>query len=47
MTLYAEGRNLTDKTYAGAVVVNDPLLRYANPAIGISAFAGAEWRYGS
>ncbi|MER3423310.1 MAG: hypothetical protein C4293_08860, partial [Nitrospiraceae bacterium] len=45
LTLYAEGRNLTDKTYAGAVVVNDPLLRYANPAIGISGFAGLEWRY--
>jgi iron complex outermembrane recepter protein len=45
VSLFAEGRNLTDKTYAGAVVVNDPLLRYANPAIGISGFAGVEWRY--
>jgi iron complex outermembrane receptor protein len=45
LTLYAEGRNLTDKTYAGAVVVNDALNRYANPALGISGFAGAEWRF--
>jgi iron complex outermembrane receptor protein len=44
LSVFAEGRNLTDKTYAGAVVVNDPFLRYANPAIGISGFAGLEWR---
>jgi iron complex outermembrane receptor protein len=45
LTLYAEGRNLTDKTYAGAVVVNDQFNRFANPGQGISGFAGVEWRY--
>lgn len=45
LTLYAEGRNLTDKTYAGAVVVNDSLNRFANPAQGISAYAGLEYKY--
>lgn len=45
LTFYVEGRNLTDKTYAGAVVVNDALNRFANPAAGVSGFAGAEWRY--
>lgn len=45
LTLYAEGRNLTDKTYAGAVVVNDALNRFANPSAGISGFGGVEWRY--
>ncbi|MGH7205784.1 MAG: TonB-dependent receptor family protein [Nitrospiraceae bacterium] len=45
LTLYAEGRNLTDKTYAGAVVVNDQFNRFANPGQGISGFAGLEWRY--
>lgn len=45
LTFYAEGRNLTDKTYAGAVVVNDQLNRFANPGQGISGFAGLEWRY--
>ncbi|MGH7230262.1 MAG: TonB-dependent receptor domain-containing protein, partial [Nitrospiraceae bacterium] len=45
LTLYAEGRNLTDKTYAGAVVVNDQFNRFANPALGISGFAGAEWKF--
>lgn len=45
LTLYAEGRNLTDKTYAGAVVVNDQFNRFANPALGISGFAGAEYKF--
>lgn len=45
LTLYAEGRNLSDKTYAGAVIVNDALRRFANPGQGISAFAGAEFRF--
>lgn len=45
LTLYAEGRNITDKTYAGAVVVNDQFNRFANPGQGISGFAGVEWRY--
>jgi len=43
--LFAEGRNLTDKTYAGAVVVNDQFNRFANPALGISAFAGVEYKF--
>jgi len=42
---YAEGRNLTDKTYAGAVVVNDPFNRYANVAWGRNAFAGLEYKF--
>lgn len=42
---FAEGRNLTDKTYAGAVVVNDPFLRYANVAWGRNAFAGLEYKF--
>jgi iron complex outermembrane recepter protein len=45
ITFYAEGRNLTNKTYAGAVVTNDPLNRYANPAQGISAFGGVEYKF--
>jgi iron complex outermembrane receptor protein len=45
LRFFAEFRNLTDKTYAGAVVVNDPYFRYANPAWGISGFAGAEYRF--
>ncbi len=45
LTLYAEGRNLTDKTYSGAVTVNDSLNRFANPAWGISAFGGVEYRF--
>jgi iron complex outermembrane receptor protein len=45
LTFFAEGRNLTDKTYAGAVVVNDQFNRFANPGQGISGFAGLEWRY--
>lgn len=45
LTFYAEGRNLTDKTYAGAVVVNDSLNRFANPALGLSAYAGLEYKY--
>jgi iron complex outermembrane receptor protein len=44
-TLFAEGRNLTDKTYAGAVVVNDQFNRFANPAWGISGFAGVEYKF--
>ncbi|MCC2640862.1 MAG: putative TonB-dependent receptor [Nitrospira sp.] len=43
--LFAEGRNLTDKTYAGAVVVNDQFNRFANPGLGISAFGGVEYRF--
>jgi iron complex outermembrane receptor protein len=45
LRFYAEGRNLTDKTYAGAVVVNDPFLRYANVGWGINALAGVEYKY--
>ena len=45
LTLYAEGRNLTNKTYAGAVVVNDSLNRFANPAQGLSAYAGMEYKF--
>lgn len=45
LRFFAEGRNLTDKTYAGAVVVNDPFLRYANVAWGRNAFAGLEWKF--
>ncbi len=45
LTFYAEGRNLTDKTYAGAIVVNDSLNRFANPALGLSAYAGLEYKY--
>lgn len=45
LTFYAEARNLTDKTYAGAVVVNDPLFRYANVAQGISGYAGLEYKF--
>ena len=44
-TLFAEGRNLTNKTYAGAVVVNDQLNRFANPGFGISAFGGVEYKF--
>lgn len=43
--LFAEGRNLTDKTYAGAVVVNDQFNRFANAALGISGFAGVEYKF--
>jgi iron complex outermembrane receptor protein len=42
---YAEGRNLTNKTYAGAVVVNDVLNRYANPSQGASGYAGVEVKF--
>lgn len=45
LRFFAEGRNLTNKTYAGAVVVNDPFLRYANPSWGLSGFAGVEWKF--
>jgi len=36
---------LTDKTYAGAVVVNDQFNRYANAGLGISAFGGVEYKF--
>jgi iron complex outermembrane receptor protein len=45
LTFFAEGRNLTNKTYAGAVVVNDSLNRFANPAQGISAYGGLEYKF--
>jgi iron complex outermembrane receptor protein len=45
LTFFVEGRNLTNKTYAGAVVVNDPLLRYANPSQGASGYASIEWKF--
>ncbi|HBP86670.1 MAG TPA: hypothetical protein DD706_03115 [Nitrospiraceae bacterium] len=45
LSFFAEGRNLTDQTYAGAVVVNDSQGRFFNPGQGISGFAGAEWRF--
>ncbi len=45
LTFYAEGRNLTDKTYAGAIIVNDSLNRFAHPGLGISAYAGLEYKY--
>ncbi|HXF91588.1 MAG TPA: TonB-dependent receptor [Nitrospiraceae bacterium] len=45
LMFFAEGRNLTDKTYAGAVVVNDPFFRFANPAQGVSGYAGVEYRF--
>jgi iron complex outermembrane receptor protein len=45
LTFFAEGRNLTDKTYAGAVVVNDQFNRFANPSQGISAYAGLEYKF--
>lgn len=45
LTFYAEGRNLTNKTYAGAVTVNDPLFRYANVSQGISGYAGLEYKF--
>lgn len=45
LTFYAEGRNLTDKTYAGAVVVNDQFNRFANPGLGISGYAGIEYKF--
>lgn len=45
LIFYAEGRNLTNKTYAGAVVVNDSLNRFANPSQGISAYGGLEYKF--
>ena len=36
---------MTKKTYAGAVVVNDPLFRFENPGQGISGFGGVEWKF--
>jgi iron complex outermembrane receptor protein len=45
LTLYAEGRNLTNKTYAGAVVVNDQFNRFANPSQGLSAYGGIEYKF--
>ncbi len=45
LSFFAEGRNLTDQTYAGAVVVNDSQGRFFNPGQGISGFAGVEWRF--
>lgn len=39
------GRNLTDKTYSGAVTVNDSLRRFANVGQGISAFGGVEFKF--
>jgi iron complex outermembrane receptor protein len=45
LSFFAEGRNLTDQTYAGAVVVNDSQGRFFNPGQGISGFAGVEWKF--
>jgi iron complex outermembrane receptor protein len=45
LSFFAEGRNLTDQTYAGAVVVNDSQRRFFNPGQGISGFAGVEWKF--
>ncbi|GIW54833.1 MAG: hypothetical protein KatS3mg082_1237 [Nitrospiraceae bacterium] len=40
LRFFAEGRNLTDKTYAGAVIVNDQFNRFANPAQGRERLRG-------
>lgn len=45
LTFYAQGYNLTNKTYAGAVVVQDPLNRFANPTALASGFAGIEYKF--
>jgi iron complex outermembrane receptor protein len=45
LSFFAEGRNLTDQTYAGAVVVSDSQRRFFNPGQGISGFAGVEWKF--
>jgi iron complex outermembrane receptor protein len=45
LSFFAEGRNLTDQTYAGAVVVNDSQGRFFNPGQGISGFGGVEWKF--
>jgi len=45
LSFFAEGRNLTNQTYAGAVVVNDSLGRFFNPGQGISGFGGVEWKF--
>jgi iron complex outermembrane recepter protein len=45
LSFFAEGRNLTDQTYAGAVVVNDTNRRFFNPGQGLSGFAGMEWTF--
>ena len=45
LSFFAEGRNLTDQTYAGAVVVNDSLGRFFNPGQGVSGFGGVEWKF--
>ncbi len=45
LSFYAEGRNLNNQTYAGAVVVNDNLGRFFNPSWGISGYGGVEWRF--
>lgn len=45
LSLYAQGYNLTNKTYAGAVVVNDPFNRFANPSQLASGYAGVEWKF--
>jgi iron complex outermembrane recepter protein len=45
LSFFAEGRNLSDQTYAGAVVVNDSQGRFFNPGQGISGFAGVEWKF--
>ncbi len=44
-SLYAQGYNLTNKTYAGAVVVQDPFQRFANPSMLASGFAGFEYKF--
>lgn len=45
LSFFAEGRNLSNQTYAGAVVVNDSQGRYFNPGQGISGFGGVEWKF--
>lgn len=43
--VFFEARNLTDKNYAAAVVVDDANRRFFLPGDGRSFYAGVSWRW--
>jgi iron complex outermembrane recepter protein len=45
LSLFVEGRNLTNATYASSVVVDAANRRFFEPADGRAFYGGVEWRY--
>ena len=45
LSLFVEGRNLTDRDYVSSVVVDAGDQRYFEPGDGRGVFGGVEWRW--